>query len=322
MMAKRFGFGEYVYQLDVDWGRLPEGWSYVDAVGMVVDSQDRVYVFNRGAHPIIVFDRNGTLLGTWGEGIFPVPHGLQVGPDGSIYCVDCGNHTLRKFTPEGKLLLMIGMPGKKSDTGYDGDPDRIRPAGPFNAPTNCAIAADGSIFVTDGYGNCRVHHFSADGKLLHSWGEPGVGPGQFRLVHGIGIAGDGTLYVGDRINNRVQKFSPSGEYVGEWSDVRRPDEIFAHSNGHFFVAELGWPDEELTPASVGARVTIRNAEGHILSGWDDGGAPGAPGNIAAPHGITVDSHGDLYVGEVANATRISTGLLKTCHVVQKFIRVH
>ncbi len=320
-MARRLGFGKYVYEVADGWGRLPEGWEYVDAVGVVVDKQDHVYVFNRAAHPIVMFDKDGAFLGSWGEGVFANAHGLQIGPDGSIYCVDNGDHTVRRFTPEGRLLLTLGNPGMASDTGFAGDLDTIKPGVPFNRPTNCAIAADGSIYVTDGYGNCRVHQFSAEGRLIRSWGEPGRGPGQFRLVHGIGIGADGTLYVGDRQNDRVQQFSPTGEYLGQWTGVRSPDDVYPQRDGSFVVPELGY---QTRPAdgSLGARVTIRDAAGAVLSAWGDEGDPSDAGNLAAPHGVAADSAGDLYVAEVTYTARIRAGLVPpTCHRLQKFVRV-
>lgn len=319
-MARRVGAGSYVFEVDEGWGRLPEGWDLVDAVGVVVDKQDRVYVFNRGTHPIIVFDKSGKLLGTWGEGVFSTAHGLQIGPDGSIYCVDTADHTVRKFTQDGKLLLTIGTKGVASDTGFNGDLDTIRPAGPFNRPTNCAIGNDDTIYVSDGYGNCRVHAFSADGTHLRSWGVAGRGPGQFRLVHGICVGADGTLYVGDRQNDRVQHFTTTGQYLGEWSDVRCPDDIYPAADGHFLIAELGYQTSR--PEGLGARVTVRTASGAIVSAFGDEGDPCAAGNLAATHGLTLDSTGDLYVAEVTFTARIRAGLVPAnCHRFQKYVRV-
>src|SRR5439155_14523437 len=139
--------------------------------------------------PLIVFDRDGRFLASWGEGLFKRAHGISIGPDDALYCTDDLDHTVRKFTPEGKLLLTLGTSGKPADTGIDGiDYRTIKRAGPpFHRPTNLALAADGSMYVTDGYGNARVHKFSADGRLLFSWGEPGSGSGQFNLPHGIAI---------------------------------------------------------------------------------------------------------------------------------------
>jgi DNA-binding beta-propeller fold protein YncE len=316
------GAGDFIYEVDERWGHLPASWSFVDVVGIVVDPDDRVFVFNRGAHPIVIFERDGRLAGAWGEGQFTTPHGLQIGADGSIFTVDNGDHTVRKWTPDGHLLMTLGTPGQPADTGFHGDLDTVRGGGPFNQPTNIAEAADGSLYVTDGYGNCRVHHFSADGTLLHSWGEAGRGPGQFRLVHGICVAADGTVYVGDRANDRVQVFSPTGEYLREWSDVRQPDEVHLGPDGRFYVAELGYQDIEPGTTSLGARVTIRDEQGTILASWGDSGDPVAAGNCASPHGIRVDSRGDLYLGEVTYTSRISRKVLPpSCHCFQKFVRV-
>jgi DNA-binding beta-propeller fold protein YncE len=293
----------------------------VDVVGIVVDAHDRVYVFNRGSHPMIVFERDGRLVDAWGEGVFSSPHGLQIDAQGNLYTVDNGDHTVRKWTSDGQQLMLLGTPGQAADTGFTDSLDTVRGGGPFNSPTNIAVAADGSLYVTDGYRNCKVHHFSADGQLLDSWGEAGRGPGQFRLVHGICIAPDGRLFVGDRSNDRVQIFSPSGAYLSEWRDVRQPDEIHYGPDGTYYVAELGWGGSS-SGQGLGARVTVRNEAGEVLSAWGDDGAPEASGNVAAPHGIRIDSQGDLYVGEVTYTSRISSRAVKpSCHCFQKFVRV-
>jgi DNA-binding beta-propeller fold protein YncE len=148
-----------------------------------------VYVFNRGEHPLVVFDRDGKFLHSWGEGVFSRPHGITIGPDDAVYCTDDHDHTVRKFTPEGKLLLTLGTSGRPSDTGATSmDFRTIRHSGPpFHYPTNVALAPSGELYVSDGYGNARIHRFTADGRLLLSWGEPGGGPGQFRVPHGIAV---------------------------------------------------------------------------------------------------------------------------------------
>jgi DNA-binding beta-propeller fold protein YncE len=99
------GSGMFTYEMSA-------GWSLLEATAVAVASSDNVYVFNRGEHPVIVFDSDGNFLRSWGEGVFTVPHGVAVGPDGSIYCVDSGDHTVRKFTPKGELLMTIGEPGR------------------------------------------------------------------------------------------------------------------------------------------------------------------------------------------------------------------
>src|SRR5262249_50682173 len=176
------GTGKYRYQALARWEQLPPGWSFVEVAGVATDSKDRVYVFNRGEHPVMVFDRDGAFRTSWGEGLIKRAHGIHIGPDDAVYLTDDLDHTVRKFTPEGRLLLTLGT-GQPSDTGIDGiDYRTIRRVGPpFHRPTNVALSPRGEIYVTDGYGNARVHKFAADGRLLFSWGEPGSGPGQFNL---------------------------------------------------------------------------------------------------------------------------------------------
>ena len=155
---------------------------------------------------------------------------------------------MRKFTPDGSLLLTLGNRGRPSDTGATSIAFRtIRVAGaPFHYPTNLALSPSGEMYVSDGYGNARVHKFDPNGQLLFSWGEPGSGPGQFQVPHGIAVGPDGTVYVADRENSRIQLFNPAGSYLAEWTDVARPCQICIDGAGDVYVAELGfragmWP---------------------------------------------------------------------------------
>jgi DNA-binding beta-propeller fold protein YncE len=146
------------------WGRLPEGWSFVEATSVAVDAKDNVHVFNRGEHPVIVFDREGKFLRSWGEGVFRRAHGITIGPDGTLWLTDDLHHTVRQFTPEGKLLLTLGDP----DT-----PSSLHGGKPFNRPTHVALCPkNGDIYVSDGYGNSRVHKYDPKGRLLFSWASP------------------------------------------------------------------------------------------------------------------------------------------------------
>jgi hypothetical protein len=321
------GAGRHRYEALERWEQLPDGWCFVEVAGVATDSRDRVYVFNRGEHPVMVFDRDGRFLTSWGEGFVRRAHGIHIGPDDSVYLTDDLDHTVRKFTPEGRLLLTLGTSGRPSDTGIDGiDYRTIRRAGPpFHRPTNVALSREGDIYVTDGYGNARVHVFSPDGRLRRSWGGPGEGPGQVNLPHGIAVDRDGIVYVADRENSRIQVFGPEGDFLAEWTDVARPMQVFIDGQDRVFVAEVGfraglfpWQSRPADPA--GARVSIFTRAGELLARWGGGGDPTAIGDFFAPHDIWADSHGDLYVGEVVMSAGGNKGLVPpTCHALQKFV---
>ena len=321
------GRNKLEYEVLEGWEHLPEGWNFVEVAGVATDSHDRVYAFNRGAHPVIVFDREGKFLNAWGEGVFTNAHGIFIGPDDRIYCADNFDHTVRIFTPDGTLLQTLGKKGQPSDTGFKAWSVPVqRAAGPFNMVTNVALAPNGHLYIADGYGNARVHVFSATGELLFSWGEPGNGPGQFYLPHAIAVDRRGTVYVADRENSRIQVFTGQGEYITEWTHVHRPDDLYIDADENLFVAELGFragvmPGAAVPPHAPHARVSILTLDGEVQTRF--GGEDScAPGNFFAPHGIWADSRGDLYVSEVTYSAGGRRGLVPLdCHSLQKFVRV-
>src|SRR5437763_6531013 len=215
------------YRVAEGWEKAPSNANRQDVVGVGIDSRDRVYLITRQRSQVLVYEPDGTFVRAWGEGQFTDrTQGLTVAPDDTIWCVDDGSHPVQKFSPEGKLLLELESAGRPApETGYDGRTlESITRGGPpFNRPTNLAVAPSGDLYVSDGYGNCRVHRYSADGKLIQSWGEPGRGPGQFILPHGVWVASDGRVLVADRENDRIQLFSPGGEYLTEWAALRPTD---------------------------------------------------------------------------------------------------
>ena len=176
-----------------------------------------VYVLCRGAHPVLVFDAEGSFITSWGEGRFSnFVHGLTIDPAGKIWITDTGVHTVTEHEPDGTLLRTLGVRGAASPTLY---------GKPFNMPTGVAFASTGDFFVSDGYGNRRVHCFSPNGELKHSWGEPGDGPGQFALVHFITADADDQLYVCDRENHRIQIFATTGECLAQWTGFTMPSDL-------------------------------------------------------------------------------------------------
>jgi DNA-binding beta-propeller fold protein YncE len=288
------GSGAYRYRVVENWAKLPGGWDFKEIGAVGVDHKDNVYVFNRGEHPMMVFDSDGNFLRSWGEGQYPRAHGLHMAPDETMFLTDDGGHFVRKVTLDGKVLLELGIPGK---------PAPFMSGEPFHRCTHTALSPKGEIYVSDGYGNACVHKFSPDGKLLKSWGEPGSGEGEFNLVHNVCCDPDGWVYVADRENHRVQVFDGDGNYEAQWNNLHRPCGLFMpHThNPVCYVGELGpgMPVNQAYP-NLGPRISIVDHQGKLLGRLGDPrGAGMDPGQFLAPHGLAVDSHGDIYVGEVA-----------------------
>jgi len=290
------GTGKFRYEPLDNWMKLPEHIVLGEVAAVAVDARDRVYVFNRSAHPMVVLDRDGGFLDSWGSDLFVRPHGLHIGPDQSIYCTDEGSHTVCKCTLEGRLLMRIGMPGQPSPHMSNR---------PFNRCTHTALAPNGDIYVSDGYNNAAVHKFSPDGKYLMSWGGSGSGRGEFNLPHNIHCDADGLVYVADRENHRIQIFDGDGRYQGQWNQLHRPSAMYMTSGACplCFVGEIGpYMSHIKNNPNLGPRISILS-QGEVVGRLDSHGGPGTGlGQFTSPHGIALDSHGDLYVGEVTTSS--------------------
>jgi WD40 repeat protein len=326
------GEGSFRYELVQGWSKMPASWDIGDVPDVAVDSHDRVYVFTRSEHPVVVMDRDGNVLKTFGEGVFGRPHGVTITPDDRLWATDDFDHTVRLFTLDGKLLQTLGTKNQPSDTGYDSTATYSlatikRGAGPFNRPTKVAEAANGDVYVSDGYGNARVHRFTAAGEYVGSWGEPGNAPGQFNLPHTVSVHPDGRVFICDRENCRVQIFSPEGKLLDSWDNLVKPSELIFWRDGYVYMVQGGVrPGEismagDLLPVSGPSCVSIRNQDGSLVTSWGDPD-PFAPVGFGSAHGIAVDSRGDVYVGEVAKTALGRAGLWKSGYPsLRKFTRV-
>ena len=279
------GSGDFVYEVVDDWAKTPEGWA-IGQAEPACDSQDRVYVFNRSDHPLMVFDRDGNFQGEWGREYLTDAHGIYISGEDHVYLPVRESHAIVKCTLDGKPLMTMGVWDAPSDTGGARPNGTMwKAAGPFNRCTDIALAPNGDLFVSDGYANSRVHKFSPEGRLLHSWGRPGKrGPGEFHIPHGIWVHWDGRVMVCDRENNRIQLFTGDGEYLGMWTDLARPCDIYVDHDGIAYVVELD------------AFMTILNMDGEVLAKVDIGGDGG--------HAVWADSHGDLYIGHNQEGRRL------------------
>lgn len=334
--------------VQIGWEQLPAGYVHRDVSDVAVDAADNVYLLTRYDSRVVVFNRSGEFVRAWGEDQLTArPHGITVGPDGFVYIADEDDHTVQKFTPDGQRQAVFGTSGVPSDSGYEADAGGLkarvssitRAAGPFNHPTGVAVSPAGDVYVSDGYGNARIHHFTADGTLVRSWGSPGTGPGEFHVPHAISIDHRGRLLVADRENDRIQLFSADGDHLETWTDVQRPAAAVVDHEGLVFVPEIPRPGGDFSwvhgtiENRLPARLTVLDGDtGKVVRrlGEGSGEDPAAPGNFAAPHGIAVDSAGDLYVAEVTYSMFVVRGpaiganfgpyVGEDCHTFQKLAR--
>ena len=273
------GTGKYCYRLEQDWAKLPAGEEFGTVSAVATDSQDRVYVFQRKDPPVMVFDREGNFLNSWGNGNFENPHGIFIADD-IVYLTDREGSVAMKYTLEGKPLQIIGTRGVYSNTGCQVAGDVApRSAGPFNYLTEMVPSPSGDLYIADGYRNARVHRFTSDGTLINSWGEPGKGgPNQMHLPHSLIVGQDGRVYVCDRENSRVQVFDDEGNYITMWTDMQRPLDSSMDKDGIFYTSER--PENDKPP-----QMGVLDREGKVLARWPSRSA----------HGSWVDANGDIYL---------------------------
>jgi len=264
------------YKVDPDWPRLPEGWNFMETPGVAVDSREHVFVFHRGEHPIIEFDRDGKVVRSWGDRMFDRPHGIRVDAEGNFWLADDLAHIVVKMDRTGRVRMVLGRKGQKGETNDS-----------FNRPTDIAVAPNGDFYVSDGYGNSRVVKFSKDGRFLRAWGKKGSGEGEFNLPHSVALDRQGRVYVGDRENYRMQVFDGDGKFLHQWKHVGSPWGIAITPDQHIIMCD-----------GHNNRILKLNLEGQVLGVL---GSPGRlPGQLDFSHHIAVGPSGSIYVAEIKN----------------------
>ena len=279
----------------------PAPWHFGEVVAVATTAGGNILVLHRGAQPVMEFDVTGKFLRSWGEGtlsegkvtgILPESrapnssgytvvygpagchacgaHSIRVDADGNIWLVDAAAHAVYKTDSQGNVLLQLGEKGVAGT-------DRSH----FNLPTDVAIAPDGSIYVSDGYGSARVVKFSSEGQFILEWGKRGTGPGEFGLPHNLVVDDRGRVYVTDRDNQRIQVFDSEGKFLDQWRDVGGVSTLFMTKNGQIWA-------------------------GGVLRNPDGTEATRLPGDVGG-HGTTVAADGSVFVAQLSR-------------VVQKFVR--
>lgn len=292
------------------WGSALAGCELGEVADVAVGPDGLVHALGRYPGRVWVLDASGQVRAALGEGLLsPRPHGVTVAADGSIHVVDDPIHAVVVLDADGGVLRTLGTPQQPSDTGVDTSlplPQWAatvrRGAGPFNHPTKVALGPAGDVFVADGYGNARIHRFTADGELAASWGEPGTGPGAFMCPHWVHVTAAGEVVVADRENDRLQVFTPDGAFVREHTQVQRPTAVVDDPQGRWWVSELPWLTGQVShrrgeiPEDEPPGVRLLDAGGDVRGRWTQLGDR-VP--LVAPHGVAVGADGALYVAEVS-----------------------
>jgi peptidylamidoglycolate lyase len=281
------------------WPRLSPGYAIGPAVGIDVDTDGHIFLFSRAGREwkelmpvpstrisgktILEIDgKTGELINSWGDHLFVMPHGLTVDTANNIWVTDVELQQVFKFSHTGKLLMTLGEAGVSgNDTAH------------FNRPTAVAVAADGSFYVSDGYGNSRVVKFAANGQYLCAWGAKGKNPGEFDIPHGIDLDNEGNVYVADRENQRVQVFDGSGNFLRQ---------LTGDSFGH--LCSVVFDKKEKRIIAVDDKISLGVLhQGSDIILFDSAGSSfssfGRSGHYDGPvcwyHDIAVDKEGSIYV---------------------------
>jgi len=299
-----------------NWFKLPAGrmWGSTSAVDIDRDGTS-IWVAERcGANscagkmdpPILKFDQSGTLVKSFGGGMFVFPHGIAVDKDGNVWVTDGQGrdgkgHQVFKFSPDGKVLMTLGKAGVAGD-----GPDT------FNQPDDVAIAPTGDIFVSDGHtpamGNARVMKFTKDGKFIKQWGKHGSGPGEFEVPHALAFDSRGRLFVGDRANNRIQIFDQDGNFIDQWKQFSRPSGVYIDNHDVIYVTDSESTDKPGYGYNPGWRRGIRVGsaiDGSVAAFIPDPLSPTADGKLpatSAAEGVAADATGNVYGAEVGPKT--------------------
>ena len=291
------------YDVDSAWPQRPEhvsgkGW----VSGLAIDEEDQIWFFRKGPDPVQVYKADGTFVRTWGRGMFDNPHQLRIDHEGNIWVADFGYHVVEKYTPEGKLLLRLGVRGESGDDEKH-----------FYRPTDMAISPSGDIFVTDGYGNRRIVHFDKEGNFIKTWGSYGTRPGQFVLPHAIVMDSGGLLYVADRNSGRIQVFNQHGTFLDQWENILMPWGISINDKDEIWTCGSSphwWKRHGKFPEYKDQMLVRFSTDGRVRQTWmiplgdigDDKNNPDVsrlkPGETVGVHCIAQDSQGNLYVGDI------------------------
>ena len=263
------------FEISTTWFQLPPNMELGRPVAVAYHPNGSLFVLRQRVEPpIIVFTRSGKFIRGFGDGMFKAAHSIGVDREGFVWTTDNQDNVVYKFSVDGQLLMTLG---KRGVTGDNASQDA------FNRPSNVAVARNGDIFVTDGYGNSRIVKFTRDGKFAKIiGGTKGAEPGQFNLPHAILIDANGRLVVTDRLNDRIQIFDQDGKFIEQWTNIgiKQPSGLYISPDGEVY-----------TNDNTGDAFVVLK-DGKVIRRINGLGG--------RPHIFAVDPFGTLYIADAIN----------------------
>ena len=313
------------YETMAGWAKMPDGrtWGSTSAVDIDKDGTS-IWVAERcGANsctgsdldPVLLFDKDGKLVRSFGKGLIASPHGIAVDHEGNVWVTDCSctgggrggrgggapaaaptkGHQVYKFSPDGKLLLTLGKPGGGRDTAY------------FWQPNDVLVAPDGDIFVTEGHSSnatatARLYKFDKNGKLLRTFGSWGQGrdADKFDQPHALAMDSQGRLFVGDRGNNLIKIYDQDFKLLDVWTQFSRASGIFIDRNDNIYVADSESGSVNPAHGEWKRGIRIGSAKTGEVTGFipDTETDPAILRSTSSAEGVAVDRNGVIYGAEV------------------------
>ena len=285
------------FEVDPLWPQRPGDIKWAAVPGVAVDKDDNVWLYTREDPGVQVYSPEGKYLFGWGKGAGA--HHIEIDKEGNIWIADFLQHIVQKCTREGKVLMTLGVPGEAAD-------DEAH----FYMPTDMAIASNGDVFVSDGYGNARVVHYTKEGKFVKAWGSIGNDDGKFSIPHAIAIDSKDRIYVADRNNCRVQVYNIAGELLDSWKNICIPWGFWITPEDEIWVcgsSPMPWQiDSKYPTAPLGCPprdqlIMKFDTSGKLLQMYGfPKGEDGAeqPGELNWVHCIAFDSKGNVYLGDI------------------------
>jgi DNA-binding beta-propeller fold protein YncE len=296
---------EIPYDSIANFFKLPPGLYMGEGTGVATNSKGHIFVFTRsGETRLFEFEQNGAFVKEFGGGSygFAFAHAVRVDKDDNIWAVDEGTNVITKFSPDGKILMVLGkrpdpleqlplMPGGGQYSGAN------KPYS-FHRETDVAWDPQGNIFVSDGYGDSRVVKYDKTGRFIKSVGSRGDGPMQFSTPHAIAVDAKGLVYVADRGNSRIHVLDNDLNAKAMYDNVGAPWAICISGGAHqYLYSSNSFPTgNDWRQAPTTGEVYKMELDGTVIGRFGKAGR--ALKEFSSIHQMDCRNPDELYVAEI------------------------